>query len=71
MKEQDQQDKSAIQPEPALDTEFTQKVVQKAVGQQTLKDYLFMIVVGFRDTLLGFFQPKTLQHLDKNEPKQE
>jgi hypothetical protein len=71
MKAQHQENKPVEHQNPMLDTEFTQKVVQKAVGQQTLKDYLFMIVVGFRDTLLGFFQPKTLKHLDKSEPKQE
>jgi hypothetical protein len=64
-----QQEDQTNRADPTPEIDFTKKVMQKAVSQQTLKDYLFMIVVGFRDTLMGFFQPKTLQHLDKDKPK--
>lgn len=48
--------------------DFNENLMKKIRGQQTLKDYLFMIVVGFRRMLEGFFKLETIKHL--KEPDQ-
>ncbi len=48
--------------------DFNENLMKKIRGQQTLKDYLFMIVVGFRRMLEGFFKLETIQHLKEPDP---
>lgn len=50
---------------------FTQAVIEKARKRQTLKDFLFMIAMGFKNILSGFLKPNTVQHLPENQQKRK
>lgn len=43
-----------LPPQKALDETFVQKVIQRTQQHQLIRDYLFMILRGFWEILLGF-----------------
>lgn len=41
---------------PVLGENFTKEVIQRIQKRETIKDFLFMIVVGFIDIIKGFLK---------------
>lgn len=54
---------------PTLSQSFTQRLLEKAQKRQTFKEFLFLLVVGFRNIFMGFFKIDTIQ--SSGEEKEE
>ncbi len=52
---------------PDLSEDFTNELLNKINRRQTIKDYLYMFVVGFRKMLEGFFKLETVKNLSNKE----
>lgn len=53
-----------------LSSSFTEKLIHKAHRRHTIREFLFMLIVGFRNMIGGFFKIETIA-THSNKPKKE
>ena len=54
-------DDSSLDSSEKLNEEFSSRVIEKSQKRTVFKDFIFMIVVGFKEMMIGFLPKKSSQ----------
>ena len=56
---------------PEISADFTRRLVDKARKRHTLREFLFMLVIGFQNIVGGFFKIETLRKLEDDQEEEK
>lgn len=54
-----------------LSSSFTERLIQKARRRHTFREFLFMMIVGFRTIIGGFFKIETIATRHDKQKKED